>query len=466
LDGAAYVPCTDPVTFPGLSQGSHTLNVRARDAAGNVDPTPATRTWTVDTVAPDTSFTSTPPAVSNSAVANFDFNSNELLVTYQCRLDGAVLFTACADPQTFTGLTNGSHTLEVRAVDTAGNVDPTPAVYTWTVDTSVPDTTIVTGPTGTTTSTSATFDFTSNESPVTYQCQLDGAAYVPCTDPVTFTGLAQGSHTLNVRAVDAAGNVDPTPATRTWTVDTAAPDTTIVSGPATATSATTATFDFSSNENPVTYECSLDGAAFAACTDPVTFTSLANGGHTLAVRARDAAGNVDPTPATYSWTVDTAVPDTTIVSGPPALTNSTSATFDFSSNESPVTYQCSLDGAAFVACTDPRTFTGLSQGNHTLAVRAVDAAGNVDPTPATYAWTVDAAVPDTTIVSGPAVVTNATTATFDFSSNESPVTYQCSVDGGAFAPCTDPLTLNNVSAGNHTLAVRAVDAAGNVDPTP
>ncbi|MFP2964292.1 hypothetical protein ACLEPN_42965, partial [Myxococcus sp. 1LA] len=53
---------------------------------------------------------------------------------------------------------------------------------------------------------------------MTYECSLDGAAYVACTDPVTFTGLAQGSHTLSVRAIDAAGNLDDTPATYTWTV--------------------------------------------------------------------------------------------------------------------------------------------------------------------------------------------------------------------------------------------------------
>ncbi|MFP2913772.1 hypothetical protein ACLESD_54085, partial [Pyxidicoccus sp. 3LFB2] len=100
---------------------------------------------------------------------------------------------------------------------------------------------------------------------------LDGAAYVPCTDPVTFPGLAQGSHTLNVRARDPAGNVDPTPATYTWTVDTAPPDTAIVSGPAAVTASTTATFDFSSPDSPVTYECQLDGAAYVPCTDPVTF---------------------------------------------------------------------------------------------------------------------------------------------------------------------------------------------------
>ncbi|MCP3145283.1 Ig-like domain-containing protein, partial [Pyxidicoccus xibeiensis] len=460
------VACTDPRTFTGLANGNHTLAVRAVDTAGNVDPTPATYAWTVDAVAPDTSFVSTPPAVSNSAVANFDFTSNESPVTYECRLDGAVLFTPCADPSTFTGLSNGSHTLQVRAVDAAGNIDPTPAQYTWTVDTTAPDTTIVSGPTGTTSSTSATFDFTSNESPVTYQCSLDGAAFVACTDPVTFSNLADGSHTLAVRAVDEAGNVDPTPATRTWTVDTGVPDTSFTSTPPALSSSSSATFDLNSNESPVTYECSLDGAAFTACTDPVTFTGLSDGSHTLLARARDAAGNVDPSPASYTWTVDTTVPDTTIVSGPPAQSSNSSATFDFSSNESPVTYQCSLDGAAFVACTDPVTFSNLADGNHTLAVRAVDTAGNVDPTPATYSWSVDTSAPDTAIVSGPPSQTNSTSATFDFTSPDSPVTYQCSLDGAAFVACTDPVTFSNLADGNHTLAVRAVNALGTVDPSP
>ncbi|MBU8897756.1 OmpA family protein [Corallococcus sp. M34] len=470
LDGAAtFTPCTDPVTFTGLTDGSHTLQVRARDAAGNVDPTPASYTWTVDTTPPDTSFTSTPPAVSNSSSGTFDFNSNETGVTYQCKLDGAATFTACADPSTFTGLADGSHTLQVRAVDAAGNVDPTPASYTWTVDTTAPDTSFTSTPPAVSNSSSGTFDFNSNETGVTYECKLDGAAtFTACADPSTFTGLADGSHTLQVRARDAAGNVDPTPASYTWKVDTTPPDTSFTSTPAQNSNSNVAVFDFSSNETNVTYECQLDGAVlFTPCADPSTFTGLAQGSHTLLVRAVDAAGNVDPTPAVYTWNVDTLAPDTFIVSKPAATTSSTSATFDFDSNETNVTYECKLDGAAsFSACTDPVTFTGLAQGDHTLQVRARDAAGNVDPTPASYTWHIDTQIPDTFIVSGPASMTNATSATFDLNSDKPNVTYECSLDGAAFVACTDPMSYSGLAQGNHTFRARARDAAGNVDPTP
>jgi hypothetical protein len=63
----------------------------------------------------------------------------------------------------------------------------------------------------------------------------------------------------------------------------------------------------------------------------------------------------------------------------------------FSSNEAGSTFQCSLNGAAFAGCTTPANYTGLAVGNHTFQVRAIDAAGNVDPTPAGHAWTVTAA---------------------------------------------------------------------------
>jgi uncharacterized repeat protein (TIGR01451 family)/MYXO-CTERM domain-containing protein len=168
--------------------------------------------------------------------------------------------------------------------------------------------------------------------------------------------------------------------------DATAPNTTIVMGPPATSTSTSATFDFSSTEGGVTYECDLNGAGFVACTDPVTF-AVGQGPNTLQVRARDAAGNVDPSPATHAWTVDSLAPDTTIVSGPPAMTTSTSATFDFSSPEAGVTFECNLNGAGFTACTDPVTFP-VGQGMHTLQVRARDAAGNVDPTPATHSWTV------------------------------------------------------------------------------
>jgi myo-inositol-hexaphosphate 3-phosphohydrolase len=92
---------------------------------------------------------------------------------------------------------------------------------------------------------------------------------------------------------------------------------------------------------------------------------------------------------------DTTPPSTTIDSGPSGPTGSTTATFVFSANE-PSTFECSLDAGAYASCTSPRTLTGLGAGEHTFSVRATDAAGNTDGTPATRSWTVDPSASVTT----------------------------------------------------------------------
>jgi hypothetical protein len=86
-----------------------------------------------------------------------------------------------------------------------------------TPDTTSPETTITSGPSGTTNSTSATFEFTADE-PSTFECSLDDGAFATCASPESYTGLGEGSHTFRVGATDAAGNPDPTPAEQTWTV--------------------------------------------------------------------------------------------------------------------------------------------------------------------------------------------------------------------------------------------------------
>jgi hypothetical protein len=105
----------------------------------------------------------------------------------------------------------------------------------------------------------------------------------------------------------------------------------------------------------------------------------------VTVRAIDLAGNVGS--ASYSWTVDATPPETKIDSRPKARTTATSAVFTFSGGGSS-RFECRLDSASFSRCVSPRSYRRLAARGHRFAVRAIDTAGNVDPTPSTAAWKV------------------------------------------------------------------------------
>ena len=298
-------------------------------------------------------------------------------------------------------MSNGTHWFRVAAADSAGNVDPTPATRTWTIQATTstpPDTTITAQPPATTTSTSASFSFTSTASTATFACSLDGSAFTACTSPAGYTNLTPASHTFKVAATDQAGNTDPSPATYTWTIQatpSTPPDTTITAQPPATTTSTSASFSFSSASSDAAFVCSLDGSAFTACTSPAGYTNLTPASHTFKVAATDQAGNTDPSPATYTWTIQatpSTPPDTTITAQPPATTTSTSASFSFSSASSDAAFVCSLDGSDPSSCTSPITYSGLGVGSHTFRVAASDSAGT-DPTPAAWTWTIQSPPP-------------------------------------------------------------------------
>lgn len=166
---------------------------------------------------------------------------------------------------------------------------------------------------------------------------------------------------------------------------------TITSGPTGATSVTSATFAFTAGASGDTLECSLDGAAFAACTSPKSYSGLRDGAHTFSVRDRTRAGQVGDA-ASRGWTVDTiAPPAPTFVQKPDDPSTSSSATFKFADGEANVTYLCQLDGGAYAACSSPVTFNKLADGAHLLSVKARDAAGNVGAASA-YGWSVQGQV--------------------------------------------------------------------------
>ncbi len=167
-----------------------------------------------------------------------------------------------------------------------------------------PDTSITSGPSGLIASRSATFRFAANVRRASFECKLDGKAWRACESPKKYSRLKQGPHTFRVRA-RKKGTVDPTPAVRSFTVDTVRPDTAIRSGPITEDHIPI--FIFSSTE-PGSFECELETTSFEPCSNPfVPASPLPDGSYTLAVRARDEAGNVDKTPASQGFIVETPI---------------------------------------------------------------------------------------------------------------------------------------------------------------
>jgi PKD repeat protein len=254
---------------------------------------------------PVAAFSGTPTTGTAPLTVNFTDNSAGNPTSWSWTFGDGATSTAQNPSHAYTQANTYTVSLTVTNAGGSHTLTRTGYVVVTPADSTAPDTTIDTGPSGTTSGTSATFTFSANEAS-TFECRLDAAAFAPCTSPATYSALAPTQHTFEVRAIDTAGNTDPTPAARTWTVtdvpDTIPPDTSIDSGPSGTTGATTATFSFSASEAS-TFECRLDTAGFAPCTSPLNYAGLSAAVHTFEVRATDTAGLTDPSPAARTWTV-------------------------------------------------------------------------------------------------------------------------------------------------------------------
>ncbi len=166
--------------------------------------------------------------------------------------------------------------------------------------------TIQSGPGGLISDATPTFTF-SGEASTALECRIDSAAPVACdAGNYTAAALSEGAHTFHVTATDLAGNTS-VPASRSFTVDTIPPETTIASGPKGPTNNSSPSFGFSSSEPGSSFACRLDGGAWSACSSPKAFSNLPDGLHSFGVRATDSAANTDPSAASRSFIVDTKV---------------------------------------------------------------------------------------------------------------------------------------------------------------
>jgi hypothetical protein len=294
------------------------------------------------------------------------------------------------------------------------------------------------------------FTLSSTDPQGTFTCALDSAAPSSCSATPSWSNLADGVHTVAFAGTDRWGRA-ATGSSYAWTIDQKAasdyspttPTTRIDASVGAATQSTDATFTLSASRTPATFSCSLDGGSYGPCGAKVVLSGVSTGSHVLRARATDRWGQTDPDGAAFSWTVDHTTPDTALAMAGPG-------TAAFSSTE-PGTFQCRFDDGAWTPCASPAT---VPAGNGIVSVRAIDAAGNADPSPANVRRPEAAAAQPTG--AGTFTSTGAT-LTFAVSSGGTP---QCRLDDGAWAACASPASFSGLAWGDHAFALRAVFANG------
>lgn len=524
-----FAACTSPKAYLAgtFAAGAHTFQVEAKNANGTSAPT--SFTWTVDLTAPTVSSISATDAnptnanplhwlvtfsepVKNVGPANFGLVTSGLGGTapsIQSVAPGPAgpsqtwMVTVKTDKATAVSGSIGLNltskgTIQDAAGNSLGGTPPIPGdVYAF--DTTPPAApAIVSGPSQgqTVASTSATFGF-SAELGATFLCKVDPGGpppgFNPCSNPATFTGLSQGNHTLQVEAVDAAGNVSPA-TSRTWAVDTVPPPVPrITSAPPAATMSTSASIAFNDPEAGVIFKCRLNGGGYSTCFSPQTFSGLSDGTtYTFDVTATDAAGNVSPA-ATATWTVDTTPPQAlSIVATDDSPTTDPNVhwTVSFSepvknvdAHDFTLVIGAGLGGKPKITSVTPAPGTlsdtwvvtaSTGGGIGTLGLNLLndgsikDAAGNPlsGGTLVGDVYDIDHVVPPMpTFTNTPTDPSGNSVANFVFS--ELPSTpdfdhFECSFEDGPFYTCTSPQYFTLLADGNHEFEVRAVDTAGNV----
>jgi outer membrane protein OmpA-like peptidoglycan-associated protein len=225
-----------------------------------------------------------------------------------------------------------------------------------------------------------TVTFTTSHSKADYQAALRAVSFQNNSPTVDTT-----ARTVRFKVNDGA--LDSNLPTRTINVTELPPlgPPTIVEGPAAISGVNTAHLAFTGAVG-ATFECSLDDAAFAACTSPTDLTGLAEGAHNFRVRQKKSVLTSDA--VAHNWTVDLTPPGApTIIGGPDPETGDDSATLEFQVDPGS-TAECSLDGAPFTPCVSPSVYNDLALGRHSFSVRQIDLAGNTSAA-ATRDWRID-----------------------------------------------------------------------------
>jgi hypothetical protein len=469
------------------ADGTYTVDVLVSDLAGNDAAIASSSPYTSDRTAPVAPTVAGPTGPGKNTSPSWSWTS-EPGATSSCRLDRAAVIGSvvpCSSgtfSPTLTGDT--SYVVSVFVTDAAGNVGPTTTLAAYVLDTGIPATPVVTGPTGTGSLAIVTWSW-APEAGSTSTCVLVrngvAGAGAPCTSGTALTLPSDGTYLLRVSQRDAAGNSSPSGSSSSYVLDRAAPSTPVVSTPTSPSNVLTPSFAFTSEAGSTTQCRLLRGGStvrdWATCATPVTYdlTGLPDGSYTVEVIATDAALNPSTTGTSLPYLLDTTPPDPITVAVPPTPSRDTTPTYTWPS-ETGATSMCRLvqNGVNLTAapCTSPYTPT-LTDGSWVLRVRQTDSAGNVGVANVSTGYVVDTTAPSAPVVTAPASPGRATSPSWS-ATYEGGATTECKLTSGTaggpvvtdWAPCVLPIVtdLSSRADGTYVLSVRASDAVGLTSP--
>jgi lysophospholipase L1-like esterase len=284
------------------------------------------------------------------------------------------------------------------------------------------------------------------------------------TATVSVPMSGNGISYLESRAFDMNGNRSASTMTRVEYDPAGIPNLILSGVPPRNSNLTNATIQ-TSLEAGLTLECSLNGASFSACPNPIAFQNMTEGNYDLLVRQTDGQGNRSAA-TSASWTINLSAPPAPILSGiPAAITNARSVSVAISSTPGHIV-ECSYNEGAFQECVSPWNLGPLAPGEHRIAVREKDLAGNIGAA-TSRSWVVDIDPPGIAqITNGPPAVTNRDNPTFEFTGEDS-AAFECRLDRGSttgsWQACTSPWTVSNATTNGfqYVFRVRQTDEAGN-----
>lgn len=413
---------------------------------------------------------------------SFTFTSTQTGSTFECSLDGAA-YSACASPAAYQGLTEGTHTFKVRANGPGGR-DESPAERSFEVIATAKATSKV-----------AVLDnlerqevplATGKWSKTSWAGEIGGAWMGGYRGYGAGSGLAgaywnpstvaDNGETVVVSGVVGTGATPEGQYLALW-LDMPNPGSTRSGYEArfTGTNGTSTAYKvelsewisgfrvvlasstgFSLPANTTMALTETSGGSLTLWTGTTTLTpvlSANNSAYTSGYAGLEVNGGSGTIYNFKAGRMDLQAPDTTIQTGPSGIVSPASVSFTFTSTETGSTFECSLDGAAYSACTSPKSYPGLVSGSsHTFRVRAVDTVGNQDATPGERSFKV-LSPPIATTAAATGVKMSEATLHANINPNGGETTYQFEYGTTTSYGSTVPTVAKSIGSGSTTIVV-------------